>query len=216
MDGILNDEEKEILLRATLKNGGEISYKDNGDGTKSPYELNINYQDALASPDEDDSLRIGRFLAAETILLSLQGLPGIYIHSLLGSRNDYYGKTTSGIFRRINREKLDLDYICGELIKDSNRRLIFDELIRRLNIRKEHSAFSPASSQKILNKDSRLLAFSRHSKDGETVLVLINVSSERVVTDCDFAGLDLLSGKEMSGSITLDGLQCVWLLKEDD
>ena len=75
----------------TLKNGGEVSYKDNGDGTRSPYELNINYQDALASPEESDEQRIDKFLAAETILLSMQGIPGIYIHSLLGSRNDYYG-----------------------------------------------------------------------------------------------------------------------------
>ena len=76
-EGLLTGSEIQILVDAALKNGGEVSYKDNGDGTKSPYELNINYQDALAGPDASDEERIGKFLAAETILLSMQGVPGI-------------------------------------------------------------------------------------------------------------------------------------------
>ena len=67
VEGLLKKEELQILVDATLRNGGEVSYKDNGDGTKSPYELNINYQDALAGPDRPDRERIGKFLAAETI-----------------------------------------------------------------------------------------------------------------------------------------------------
>ncbi len=118
VEGLLSKEELQLLVDTALKNGGEVSYKDNGDGTKSPYELNINYQDALAGPDASDHERIAKFLAAETILLSLQGVPGIYIHSLLGSRNDYYGKTTSGIPRRINREKLEFTYIREQLLGD--------------------------------------------------------------------------------------------------
>ena len=62
--------------------------------------------------------------------MSLQGIPGIYIHSLLGSRNDYYGKSISGIARRINREKLDYGYIAEQLEKETNRKIIFKELIR--------------------------------------------------------------------------------------
>ena len=106
------------MVDATLRNGGEVSYKDNGDGTKSPYELNINYQDALASPEDSDEIRIKRFLAAETILLSMQGLPAIYIHSLLGSRNDYYDKAVSGIYRRINREQLDVSWLERQLTEE--------------------------------------------------------------------------------------------------
>ncbi|MFT4145394.1 MAG: sugar phosphorylase, partial [Mobilitalea sp.] len=149
-EGILTKEEQQYLVDATLRNGGSVSYKNNGDGTQSPYELNINYQDALAGPEYSDKIRIKRFLAAETILLSLQGLPGIYIHSLLGSRNDYYGKAVSGIPRRINREKLSVEVLEERLTTGTNRQIIFDELIRRLNIRKQHKAFAPEASQKIL------------------------------------------------------------------
>ena len=75
VEGILNDEERQVLIDATLTNGGVVSYKDNGDGTKSPYELNINYQDALASPEDSDEVRIGRFMAAETFIVCwVQGM----------------------------------------------------------------------------------------------------------------------------------------------
>ena len=60
-EGILTVEERDLLVNSTLKYGGVVSYKDNGDGTKSPYELNINYQDALAGPDASDKERIGNY-----------------------------------------------------------------------------------------------------------------------------------------------------------
>lgn len=62
-EGILTKEQQQELIDATLRNGGVVSYKNNGDGTKSPYELNINYQDALAEPESPDAERIGKFLA---------------------------------------------------------------------------------------------------------------------------------------------------------
>ena len=68
--------------------------------------MNINYCDALTSPEAPDNERIARFLAAQAILLSLQGVPGIYYHSLLGSRNWLRGVEESGINRRINRGKI--------------------------------------------------------------------------------------------------------------
>lgn len=214
VEGILTKEEQQILIDATLKNGGVVSYKDNGDGTKSPYELNINYQDALASPEDSDNIRINKFLAAETILISLQGLPGIYIHSLLGSRNDYYGKETSGIPRRINREKMDVKELSEKLNTQSNRKIIFDELIRRLKIRKKYEQFAPDAHQKMIFTDKRVFAFERFTDNGKKITVMINVSSKRVQTDIDICGTDLLSGKEIDLRVELQPLQCMWILNE--
>ena len=214
VEGILTKEEQQILIDATLKNGGVVSYKDNGDGTKSPYELNINYQDALASPEDSDNIRINKFLAAETILISLQGLPGIYIHSLLGSRNDYYGKETSGIPRRINREKMDVKELSEKLNTQSNRKIIFDELIRRLKIRKKYEQFAPDAHQKMIFTDKRVFAFERFTDNGKKITVMINVSSKRVQTDIDICGTDLLSGKEIDSRVELQPLQCMWILNE--
>lgn len=213
-EGILTTEEQQFLVDGTLKNGGEVSYKDNGDGTKSPYELNINYQDALSSSEESDEQRILKFLAAETVLLSFQGLPAIYIHSLLGSRNDYYGKTTSGIPRRINREKLELDQLKDSLDSDSSRSRIFHELVRRLNIRKEHPAFSPEASQQVHAAGSDILVIER-ACETEKITVYVNFSSKKqILEEQRRSGRDLLTDKKVSDTVTLEGFQSIWLCEE--
>ena len=215
VEGILDQEGFQTLVDAALRNGGEVSYKDNGDGTQSPYELNINYQDALAGPDASDEERIGKFIAAQTILFSLQGVPGIYIHSLLGSRNNYYGKTTSGIPRRINREKLQLSYIEEQLAKDSNRRKIFETLIDRLKIRKNESAFSPMAYQEVLKLNPGVLSLARENKKTqEKIYALINVSGkEQQVTLKEMEGINLLNGQKISGNIQLNAWECAWIKK---
>lgn len=214
VEGILAPEEIQFLVTETLKSGGEVSYKDNGDGSKSPYELNINYQDCLAKPDESDDVRIKKFLAAETLLLSMQGIPGIYIHSLLGSRNDYYGKTTSGILRRINREQLNVDYIEQQLSNETNRRKIFDEIIRRLTIRKANQAFSPSAPQTIKKMDDRVFYIIRQGAK-EHIHVLINVSDATVeiptgITD----GVDLITGRKANHTVTLQEWDTLWIKTE--
>lgn len=107
--GILSDEEINSLVQKAVQNGGQVSYKDNADGTQSVYELNINYGEALQNPGEDttEELVTKKIIAAHSILLTLQGVPAIYYHSLLGSKNDLVGYEESGINRRINREKLE-------------------------------------------------------------------------------------------------------------
>lgn len=212
-EGILNEEERQFLVEAALRNGGEVSYKDNGDGTRSVYELNINYQDALASPDESDEQRIGKFLAAETILLSMQGVPGIYIHSLLGSRNDYLGKTSSGISRRINREKLDYGVLTDQLEGSTNRSRIFHELLRRLDIRKKEPAFSPDAMQEVIELDSRVLVLKRTDKrTGDRIYALINVSNSEIVLEYkEMIGTDLLTQKAYDGRVLLPPYGTVWI-----
>ena len=168
----------------------------------------------MASPDESDEIRINKFLAAETILLSMQGLPGIYVHSLIGSRNDYYGKEISGIPRRINREKININYLEKELNNSTNRKKIFDEILRRLKIRGEHKEFAPDSKQKILSLDKRVFALERISKD-KKITVLVNVSSDEVQLDIENKGLDIISGIYVDKKVNLNPLQCMWILKED-
>ena len=213
-EGILSGDEQQMLVDAALRNGGAVSYKDNGDGTKSPYELNINYQDALASPEDSDEVRIQRFLAAETILLSMQGLPGIYIHSLLGSRNDYYGKSLSGIPRRINREKLNYADLEKALEGNSNRRKIFDEFILRLRIRGKHRAFAPDSAQEVQETDERVFALKRICREsGESIEVLVNISdSEVCIADLKIEGTNLLTGEKESGQVILKPYEAKWIL----
>lgn len=218
VDSLLSDKQREFLIECTLRNGGSVSYKANGNGTKTAYELNINYQDALSSPDDDDATRIAKFMLSQTLLLSLQGLPGIYIHSLLGSRNDYYGKAVSGIARRINREQLDYTALKESLQKKSNRNSIFSEYIRTLSLRKTHAAFAVEASQEVICLDRRLFCIKRCALDGsETIYALFNVSSEEVkFEDSKFEGVDILHAQPVGPSIVLQPYGYRWIAPTQD
>ena len=114
---ILSPAEIDALARRAVAHGGLISFKAMPDGSRAPYEMNINFLDALSNPAEDEppESAAGKFLAAHAILLSLQGVPGLYFHSLLGSRGDRAAVAATGIPRRINREKLDCARLESEL-----------------------------------------------------------------------------------------------------
>ncbi|MCP8617876.1 sugar phosphorylase [Salirhabdus salicampi] len=212
-EGILTSEEKQYMVDKTLESGGQVSYKDNGDGTKSPYELNINYLDALAGLEEDDNVRVDKSLAAHTILLSVIGVPGIYVHSLLGSRNYYKGVEESGINRRINREKLDLDELVKELESDSLRHKIFCNMSDRIKLRRTQKAFSPNASQEVLFLDDRLFSIVRHNEEtGDKITVLVNVSNEQVsLSNASIQGKDIISGRNVKGKLVINPYQAMWI-----
>ncbi|TFE29510.1 sugar phosphorylase [Cohnella luojiensis] len=214
IEGILNDDEKQMMTDKTLAHGGRVSYKDNGDGTKSAYELNINYLDALTHPDESDDIRIGRFLGAQTILLSVAGVPGIYIHSLLGSRNDYKGLEESGINRRINREKLDKHELVNQLETDTLRRTVFQRFSRLIKIRRRQKAFNPQALEQVMFLDERVFSILRkNEQSGDEVLVLVNVSDETVTLLLPFTGMDLIGEQHTDANVQLNPYQCMWVKK---
>lgn len=212
VEGILTDEEKEMLAQKVLKNGGKINYKKNVDGTESPYELNIVYQDALMNLDEDieEEIQIQKILASHSILLSFVGVPAIYYHSLLGSRNDYKGLEESGINRRINREKLEFSEITKALKEDSRRSKIFLQTKRLIEIRKNNKAFSPYSPQEVLDLDFKVFAIKRINSE-EEIICITNVDSEKIILETSIKGVDLLSGKTISGKIELEPYGISWI-----
>lgn len=213
VDGILNDEERNLLVKTCLENGGKVSYRDNGDGSKSPYELNIVYLDALVHDYESDEIKQAKFLAAMTILLSLQGVPGIYIHSLLGSRNDYNGMNTSGIPRRINREKLDYCKLTAQLEGDSFCRGIFDGLINLLKTRRLIGAFSPYASQRVLEMGDKVFAIER-TNENDSILVLVNISAEEISLEMDgLTGEDVIGNGSIGPKVNMKPYQCLWIKK---
>jgi len=212
VEGILTEEERKMMIDTVLARGGRISYKLNPDNSRTPYEMNINYQDALSPLSDSETNRLMRFMGAETILMSLVGVPGIYIHSLLGSRNYYKGVEESGINRRINREQLNYETLINELDSNTHRARVLNEHLRRLEIRRNCTAFSPKARQKILRFDDRVFAVLRNNETtGERVLALINVSSDTVRINTNYSGIDLLTGIEVSGNVEIKPFDCMWI-----
>ncbi len=179
--GILTPEEIDALVASVLAHGGYVSYKNNPDGTKSPYEMNISYFDALSDPmgAEPLSLQVARFLAAHAILFALRGLPAVYFHSFFGSRGDRPGAEASGIPRRINRKKLEVREIMEDLLEPGNiRQQVHAGMNSLLLARAGRDAFSPFSGQNIPEVPEGLFVIERIGWEESRVLAVTNVTAE--------------------------------------
>ncbi|MFN8400588.1 MAG: sugar phosphorylase [Anaerolineales bacterium] len=213
--GILSNTDIDSLVNKVIEHGGLISYKYNADGTQSPYEMNINYFDALSSPAllqppspaamgakfESLELQVSRFIAAQAIMLSIIGVPGIYFHSLFGSRGWFEGVRQTGRNRSINREKLQFDELQKQLADENSlRHKVFTKYSELLKTRNNSSAFDPHGTQIIHNLHPAILAVERISpNDQERMLCLHNVSQKSV----SFSVNEKL--------ITLEPYQVLWL-----
>lgn len=230
--GILDNADIDALVEKTLTHGGLISYKHNADGTQSPYEMNINYFDALSNPArlqppssavgtppragyESLDLQVDRFIAAQAIMLSLVGVPGIYFHSLFGSRGWVEGVKQTGRNRTINREKLQFDALHNQLADENSLRpKVFTKYRQLLKARSSTSAFHPHGAQTILDLHPSVFAVERTSPDGATrALCLHNVSQKQVSFSTKReSGNDLFTGQTIQISkITLQPYQVLWL-----
>ncbi|MEP7359750.1 MAG: sugar phosphorylase, partial [Anaerolineales bacterium] len=172
--GLLAPADIDALVEQTLAHGGLISYKHNPDGSRSPYELNINYFDALSDPagGEPPTLAVDRFMAAQAIMLALAGVPGIYFHSLLGSRGWPEGVALTGRSRTINRQKFAAADLENELADPGSlRSTVFQRYANLLRARSASAAFDPYGAQQVLPGAPALFALLRTAR-GAQVLCL--------------------------------------------
>ncbi|GGB42443.1 alpha-amylase family glycosyl hydrolase [Fictibacillus barbaricus] len=215
-EGILTEEERSSLAEKVLANGGRVSYKSNPDGTESPYELNINYMDALINKDEDvsEDAQVQKMLAAHSVLFSVMGVPAVYYHSLLGSQNDYKGLEESGINRRINRQKFQYEELVSELEKSTRRQKVFTGLKKLIRARQQEPAFSPFAAQLILELGEQVFALLRRNEEtGDTVLFVMNAANVTTSVELPFGGEDLWSGETVENSVELAPYQFMWIKK---
>lgn len=209
--GILTDDDRDLLVRRALAHGGRVSMATSPDGTEDIYELNTNFLDALVDPDEEDpdAAAVLRGLAAHTILLSLIGVPAIYYHSILGSRQDRAGMEESDIARRINREVIDADRLTTDLEMSPRRSGMLEGLRTLLELRRQLPAFSPFADQRIEFLDPRVLVIRRAGGTPNEVVAAINVSNETISLP-SLAGTDVISDRSLSG-VDLEPFGYVWL-----
>ncbi len=182
--GILTEEEIDAMITRVKQRGGLVSYKSTPKGD-IPYELNVNYRDAVAEKELGPQLRAAKFLASQAIMLSMVGVPGIYVHSLLGSGNYDEGVQKTGMNRSINREKLDYQSVVEELeLEGTLRNLIYNGFKRLLTVRGKRKAFHPTGNQTVLNAGKNLFVLLRTSLEGtDNILCIINASGKETQFD---------------------------------
>jgi len=190
LEGILPPEAVDnTLAESVLQNGGQISYKNNPNGSQSPYELNITYVDALGVPGRpDDPRHPARFLASQSIQYALPGVPATYIHSLLGSRNWAAGLAQTGRARTINREKLELgDVVAALRSPDSFRARVFAPYSRMIRMRRQQPAFHPNADFDILDLGPKVFGIKRIAS-GQTIWAVTNITDTPVHVDLTGSG----------------------------
>ena len=215
LEGILDPEELEALIEIVKANDGQVSYKQNPDGSESPYELNITYVDAILA--DTSSSRAEKFLASQSIQYALPGVPATYIHSLLGSRNWVEGVKQTGRARTVNREKLQVEKLISELNDpDSFRSRVFFPYLNLIKTRKKQSAFHPNAGFEILQIDPKLFGIKRSGKN-QTIYAITNISSETISVSLSETAstdqtTDLISGETVNTArFNLNPYQYVWL-----
>jgi hypothetical protein len=224
--GILTEAQVQQLISRIQSSGGMVSWRSGSKGARVPYEINANYLDALdAGGATDDAHAAARFICAHAILLALRGVPGLYFHSLFGSRGWPEGAARTGHARKVNREKLGAGAIARALEDRASLRSRVHIGIKRLLVaRRASAAFSPWAEQRVLEAGPGILALLRADRaKGEEVLCLHNVTpavqhfplrlwqvgeAGRQIRDLIATGTMVWEPKTM---LPLEPFQCIWL-----
>ncbi|MCR1554380.1 MAG: alpha-amylase family glycosyl hydrolase [Enterobacter cloacae] len=212
--GILPESEILSLVETLQQEGALVNWKNNPDGTRSPYEINVTYLDALSAKKDEDTLRIARFILAHAVLLSFPGVPAIYIQSIIGSRNDYNGVERLGYNRAINRKKYCAGEIDGEL-EDKNglRNKVYCQLSALIALRRQEKAFHPDSEAFFETSGEHVFKIVRIADEGERITALFNFSNDiQCVLFNRQSGKDLITGINITDmTLTLNPWQVMWI-----
>ncbi|WP_245304093.1 sugar phosphorylase [Hoeflea olei] len=223
-EGLLSEDDIARVLDTVQGFGGRLSMRQMPDGSTRTYELNVALFDALKGTVEgEDEWNIERFLCSQIIAMGLEGIPGFYIHSLLGTHNDQEGVEKSGHNRAINRHRWHYPDLLDHLDDgQSSHAIVFEAMTRILRIRTAQPTFHPNATQFTLQLGDQLFGFWRQSLDrSKSLFAIHNLTNTEVSIPAMSLNLiggeswsDLLSGediRERGGEILFAPYQCRWI-----
>ena len=228
-EGLLSDAEINTLVKTMQTFGGHISWRSLDNGDSKPYEINIALYDALqGTVSGPDDFGLQRFICAHAIMLALEGIPAIYIHSFLGTHNDQQRVINSGHNRAINRHQWDYQLLEKQLADaESSHYQAYNQLKQLLKIRRRQSASHPNATQFTLHLGDQLFGFWRQSLDRQqSIFCISNISDQPQTMSLSDINLidneqwqDLITGlpfsvqgqDNLSTDITMHPYQTVWI-----
>jgi sucrose phosphorylase len=222
-EGLLSAEDQAAVIETLRKTGGLVSMRALPDGGEAPYELNCTFFEAMSRTfDGPDAHHVDRFVCSQTIVMSLEGIPAFYIHSLLATPNDHDAVERRGMNRAINRHQWDYADLRTRLDDpETPQARVLARLKERLDLRAGQPAFHPNATQfTISTGDDRVFGLWRQSLDRrQSIFALHNVSADTVVLPpsamnliADEVWTDLLSGEEIDDAdVALAPYQCRWV-----
>ncbi|WP_045858014.1 alpha-amylase family glycosyl hydrolase [Teredinibacter purpureus] len=223
-EGLLSETDIDEMVNALQGFGARVSWRATEGGRSKPYEINVTLFDALEGTiNGPDKWQIERFLCAHAIMLSLEGVPAIYIHSLLGTNNYTEGVQLTNHNRTINRYKWNINEISEKLDDGySHHSTVFTKMKALISVRIKQPAFHPNATQFTLHLGDDIFAFWRQSlKREQSIFCIHNISSNTIAIPLSSINLisldewtDLNSGKiftNLHDDVQLPPYGFVWL-----
>ena len=225
VEGLLSEGELDSMIDRLQENGALLSWREHADGTRTVYEVNVSLFDAFKHIGEAVDLTLERMILAHAILLGLEGVPAIYLHSFLATNNDLSRVENTGHNRAINRHQWALDELTGLLNDAKSQHARCLQAIKQLiDTRQGQPAFHPNATQFTLNCGRSIFGFWRQSPDrAQSIFCLYNVtptSTTIAAASLNLVGSDswrdLISGEIVdlfseNPTIELAPYQAVWL-----
>lgn len=223
-EGLLSENELDTLVHTVENFGGKISWRTTDNGEQKAYEMNISLYDAMqGTVDGKDQWNFERFICAHSIMFALEGIPGLYIHSLLGTQNDYQKLANTHHNRSINRHRWDEDALEEALAdKSLHHARVLSTLKGLLNTRIKQPAFHPNATQFTLHLGLQLFGFWRQSQDRkQSIFCISNISDQPIalplselnliITESWFELISKSEITELMQEIILTPYQTVWI-----
>ena len=220
----MSEHEINQMVATMQQFGGLVSWRTSEQGSKKPYEMNIALYDALKGTVEgEDKFNFKRFICAHAIMLSLEVIPGLYIHSLLATQNDYEKFNNTNHNRAINRHRWHLQKLTDLLNNHHcHHSKVLIALKRIIDIRKQQRAFHPNATQFVLQLGPELFGIWRQSMDRrQSIFCIYNITNrtqeirlnELNLIDTE-QWIDLQTDKkieDITASLPLVPYQSMWL-----
>jgi amylosucrase len=174
--------------------------------------------------EQQVEMAVRRILMLYSIILSIGGIPLIYLGDELGTLNDYsfaYDLYKAGDSRWVHRPKTD--WAWQERVQNdpsSPHGRIFAELVRLIELRKQQPAIYDSDTEFVETGNGHLFGYVRHG-GGQRLFVVANFSDHPQEMDANLlraygAGYhftDQITGQMLTAerSLRLEPYECVWL-----
>lgn len=223
-EGILTDDQRTDLVEIMKNFGAHVSYRKSKNDKELPYEINISLLDAMkGSKLGEDHLQVERLICIHTIMLGLEGIPALYIHSLIGSENDYELMDKNQNKRSINRSQLEYNYLKKVLSNPETKNYkIFHQLKKIIQLKRKQNGLHPNATQFTFNLGTNFFALWRQSIDKkQSIFCISNITNVFQYLDLSEVNLiatenwsDLITGekiKDIQGTVAVKAYQTLWI-----
>lgn len=215
LEGLVPEDGIARLVERMRERGGFVTLRTRSGLPPVPYEINISPFSAFGGEERN----LPAYLGAHSLLMSFQGVPALYIHSLLATPNDLDLVERTGRTRSVNRSRWALDDLEAQLADPTSiPARTLSHFRRALACRNAQPALSADAAQMVLPSPPTALLMFREG-GGQRILVAVSVVGERQSVPLGGSGVrpgtyaDLLSGRTLAvgSQIELDPYQVAWL-----